>query len=95
MGELVQAPPPMGWQTRLLRSLPGIIVGLGLALALRFTTLDSATRIFLSSLPMWFLLTLGSELAGTGHPWRTRILRAAAYALFISSLLYGLTRAAQ
>jgi hypothetical protein len=85
---LFRTDTPMSWRTRLLRYSPGIIVGLGLALVLRSTSLNPATGVFLSSLPMWFLLTLASELGGPANPWPKRLLRSVAYALLVSSILY-------
>ena len=92
---LVQTPTPMRWQTRLLGYLPGIIVGLGLAWSLRSTQLDSATRVFLSTLPMWVLFRLASEIGGPSHRWPTRLVRASAYALLVSSIMYGVMRLGQ
>jgi hypothetical protein len=87
---LIKSPSPwMGWRAHLLGYAPGLVVGLGLVLLLRFTPLDPPTRVFVASLPMWFLFTLASEMAGPRHPWPKRLIRASAYALLVSALLYA------
>ena len=87
---LAQTPPPMRWRQRLLGYLPGAAVGLGLAVLLRSTELNPGAKIFIASLPMWFLFTLVSELGGPSHPWPSRLLRSGAYAVLVSGLLAGI-----
>jgi hypothetical protein len=90
----VENPPARSWRRQGLAYLPGMIVGLGVAFALRRTGLPGPTRMLLTYLPMFFLFTFfGSPMAGPKHAMTTRVLRAAAYSLVVSLLLYVIMRA--
>lgn len=91
---LVQHPPAGSWRRQLVGYLLSVIVGLGLAFALRRSGLPPATRILLSSLPTWFLFALVSPNAGPTLSIGTRAMRAGAYSLVVSTLMYALARIA-
>ena len=46
------------WRAQLLSAVPSALVGLGLALILRQTTLTSSARVLLATMPMMFLFAL-------------------------------------
>jgi hypothetical protein len=90
----VENQPARSWRRQALAYVPGMIVGIVLGFALRASGLPGPTRMLLTDIPMFFLFTfLGSPMAGPKHAMPTRILRAAAYSLVVSTLLYFLMRA--
>lgn len=83
-------PPGSIWRRQLVAALPGLIVGIGLAVALRWTSLTPPARVLVSSLPTFFLLTFLSPFAGTTVPAGRSARRAAVYAVVASTVLYGI-----
>jgi len=82
-------PTDSSWRRQLVAALPGLLVGMGLAVALRWTTLTPAARVLISSLPMWFLFTLLNPVGRSRASFGRRVRRAALYAVAVSTILYG------
>ena len=83
-------PPGSPWRQQLVAALPGMFVGLGLSVALHWTSLTPAVRVLLSSLPMWFLLAWRSPFAGKQLSASRRARRAAVISIVVSTLMYGI-----
>ncbi|MEP7002312.1 MAG: hypothetical protein ABI969_17615 [bacterium] len=79
-----------GWRQQIVAALPGMLVGIGLSVALHWTSLTPAVRVLLSSLPMWFLLAWRSPFAGKPMSASWRVRRAAVIAVVVSTLMYGI-----
>ena len=82
------------WHRQLLAALPGAAVGLGIGVSLHWTNLAPATRILLSSLPMFFLFELLNPVANTDISSGRHVRRAATYAVVVSAALWGIVLAA-
>ena len=90
----VENPPAKwNWRRQVIFGGAGLVISLVVAIALRRTSLDVATREFLGMLPVLFLLTLSGPMAGPTQPVGTRFMRAAAYATCVDLLFYFLMRA--
>jgi hypothetical protein len=90
----VENMPAGSWRRQIVGYLLSVAVGLGLAFALRRSGFPPATRILLSSLPTWFVFALASPNSGPTHSIGTRLMRAGAYSLVVSTLMYALARLA-
>lgn len=90
----VETPPAGSWRRQVVGYVLSVVVGLALAFALRRSGLPPATRILLSSLPTWFLFALVSPSASPSLSIGTRVMRAGAYSLVVSLLMYALARMA-
>jgi hypothetical protein len=74
------------WREQLVAALPGAIVGLSLALALRHTSLTPPLRVLGSMVPMMFLLALLNPFQRSA-PIAQRVLRSAGIAVLFGSSL--------
>lgn len=74
------------WREQLLAALPGAIVGLSVAFALRYTTLAPPVRVLASTVPMMFLFSLLSPFQRSSSRAQ-RIRRSALLAVLFGSTL--------
>ena len=79
------------WRRQTLLMLPGMIVGLGIGLGLRWTTLPRPERQLISSLPMWFLIAFLSPVLSARFPMARRLRHAAGYAVILSTMIFAIT----
>ena len=77
------------WRVQLKAALPGAVVGLVVALAVRYTSLTPPVRVLVATLPMAFLFTLLSPFE-RATPLAVRIRRAALLAVLFSTSLGAL-----
>ena len=80
--------PGFSWRRQILFAVLGVLISFLLAIGLRRTSLSPATAKFIAMFPLWFCLTLGSQLAGPRLRPGVRAMRAAAYALLVSTMFF-------
>ena len=88
-----ETPPSFNWRRQIVFALLGLAISGGLMIVLRRTSLSPTAISFAGTLPMWFLLSLGSSMAGPHLRAGVRIARAVGYAILVDFLFYLLMRA--